>query len=204
MAKSCCRNRREALLFGTKSAHNCAFYQPKANYKQWRNFSVWRAGIVPAKLPRNFIQSEVSIQVTCNNLIFYKTGFKVDVKRATPLFNSFGSNSKGKKVSANRVLITWLICSILTFYPCVRVVYICWCVPTWCAETSYITRTILLQIAKRMPLFSVRRSEIWARDQMLIEKEALCCLLLIKNVSRLSPQPHPRPPNAYLLPKNNV
>ena len=58
--------------------------------------------------------------------------------------------------------------------------------------------------SKRMPLFSVRRSEIWARDQMLIEKEALCCLLLIKTVARLSPQPHPRPQNAYLLPKNNV
>ena len=88
------------------------------------------------------------VNVSKSNLICYKTDFNVDVKRATPLFNSFGSNSKGKKVSANRVLITWLICLILTFYPCVRVVYICWCVPTWCAETSYITRAILLQIAK--------------------------------------------------------
>ena len=148
MAKSCCRNRREALLFAKISARNWAFYQPKANYKQWRYFRVWRAGIAPSKLPRNFIQSEVSIHVTCKNLICYKTDFNVDVKRATPLFNSFGSNRKGKKVSANRVLITWLICLILTFYPCVRVVYICWCVPTWCAETSYITRAILLQIEK--------------------------------------------------------
>ena len=57
---------------------------------------------------------------------------------------------------------------------------------------------------KRIPLFSVRRSEIWARDEMLIEKEALYCSLLIKTVARLSPQPHPRPPNAYLLPKNNA
>ena len=139
----------ERLYFlQNKSARNWAFYQPKANYKQWRYFRVWRSGIAPSKLPRNFIQSEVSIHVTRNNLICNKTGLNVDVKRTTPLFNSFGSNRKGKKVSANRVLITWLICLILTFYPCVRVVYICWCVPTWCAETSYITRAILLQIAK--------------------------------------------------------
>ena len=40
-------------------------------------------------LPRNFIQSKVSIHATCNDLICCKTGLMWVVKRATSLFNSF-------------------------------------------------------------------------------------------------------------------
>ena len=57
---------------------------------------------------------------------------------------------------------------------------------------------------KSMPLFSVRRIEIWARDQMLIEKEALCCLLLIKPLPDCHRNPTRGHGSVYFLPKNNV
>jgi len=74
--------------FWNKICTCCAFYRPKANLfcNKWRNPPCI------ARLPRNFIQWNVSIHATCNNLVCCKTGLNVLLKRATFLFNSFCSN----------------------------------------------------------------------------------------------------------------
>ena len=63
-------------FFCDKICTCCVFYQPKANLFCCK----WRNSHVMAWLLCNFIQSEIRIHATCNNLICYQTGLNMGGK----------------------------------------------------------------------------------------------------------------------------
>ena len=84
VAQNCCRKSKVVLLFATKSVHVARFTDPTR--------TCFTASEVIPIIPRNFIQSVVSIQATCHNRICSKTGLNVIGTTWTSLFKSFCSN----------------------------------------------------------------------------------------------------------------
>ena len=74
VVSSCCSKQRVVLLFATKSVQVARFTGPRQTFM--------------ARLPRYFIQSEVSIHATCNNLVCCKTGLKVGGKTCNSVFQN--------------------------------------------------------------------------------------------------------------------